>query len=244
MRAGERNRGRRLLALRNLIESETDPARIMKLRKEEACLYSELGNPPQARTAAESLLADYPDWPAGHAAAADIACRAGRWAEAERLFARAAELNEAAGRPDASDRLRTGPLYRLAEARGDFAACRALCAGGGELASVLAARASRLLAGHASLPGSCSEPLARHLLLLERSWSGDTGEDLLEEALTWGAPEPEWRWRFVVEGLELHASRGGAPSDWRRPVAETSSPVLDPRFGRERARLASLVGLR
>jgi tetratricopeptide (TPR) repeat protein len=243
MRMHDRNRGRRLLALSNLIRGETDDAKLMKLRKEEAALLIELGNPSEARSAAERLLADYPDWPAGHAAAADIACRSGRWTDAEELFARAAELHASGGGTDASERLRTGPLYRLAEARGDYRSCLALCPGPGELAGILAARASRHLGLAAPLPKECSEPLARRLLLLEQAWTGAVSGPLYGEVLEWGASEPEWRWRFIVEGLELHTAAGGDAGDWRQALAETACPVLDPRFGKERNRLALLSGL-
>jgi hypothetical protein len=243
MRMHDRNRGRRLLTLCNLIDSETVPAKLMKLRKEQASLLMELGNPSEARVAAERLLADFPDWPAGHAAAADIASRSGRWADAEDLFSRAAGLNEACGATEAFERLRTGPLYRLAEARGDYHRCLALCGDGGELAGILAVRASRHLGTGIELPEACIEPLARRLLMLERAWAGGDTGTLHDEVMIWGAPEPEWRWRFVIEGLELHLAAGGSASEWRQALAETACPVLDPRFGRERNRLALLDGL-
>jgi hypothetical protein len=243
MRMHDRNRGRRLLALRNLIRSETDTAKLMKLRKEEAALLMELGNPGEAASAADRLVADYPDWPAGHAAAADIACRSGRWTDAERLFAIAAELNDSCGCTEASGRLRTGPLYRLAEARGDYGSCLAQCTGTGELAGILAARASRHLGLAIMLPKECLEPLAGRLLILEQAWAGAATDLMCREALEWGAPEPEWRWRFIVEGIEIHMAAGGEAGDWRQAVAETACPVLDPRFGRERNRLGLLAGL-
>jgi len=237
-------KGRRLLAVHNLILSEGDPSKRMKLRKEEVALLAELGNISAALSSAEALVARYPEWPAGHAAAADIACRAGRWMEAEELFARAAELHRTSGREDACERLRTGPLYRLAEARGDHARCLERCASPGELATVLTARSMRLLGRLTDLPASCAEPLSRRLLMLESAWAGGDTAALPETALEWGGPEPEWRWRFIVEGLDLHVSRGGSASDWRQAVAETKYPILDPRFGKERNRFTSMEALR
>lgn len=153
------------------------------------------------------------------------------------------KLNASCGSTEASGRLRTGPLYRLAEARGDYGSCLALCAGTGELARILTARASRHLGLDFLLPTECLEPLARRLLILEQAWAGTDAGLLSGEALEWGAPEPEWRWRFIVEGLELHLAAGGEAGDWRQALAETACPVLDPRFGRERNRLALLAGL-
>lgn len=237
-------KGRRLLAVHNLILSEGDPSRKMKLRKEEVALLAELGNISAALSSAEALVSYYPDWPAGHAAAADIACRAGRWTEAEELFCRAAELHRVAGREQACQRLETGPLYRLAEARGDYARCLELCGSTGELAMVLKARSMRLLGRVADLPTCCLEPLPIRLLLLESAWAGGDTAALPDAALEWGGPEPEWRWRFIVEGLDLHVSRGGSASDWRQAVAETKYPILDPRFGRERNHFTSVDALR
>lgn len=237
-----RNKGRRLLALKNLLTSESDPVRLRKLRKEEVLTLADLGNLPAAKESSEKLMEEFPDWPAACAVAADIACRSGDWGEAERLFQRSADSSEAAGNMDSALHIRTGPLFRLLEARDDHEDCLRLSSGPDEFSLLLNARTLRRMGRRGGLPNAAEGFLASRLLLLEAAWGGAGLDGLPATAGEWGGPEPEWRWRFIVEGFDIFSGAGLQVETWRRIVIETATPVLDPRFGRERHRLLELLG--
>ena len=165
---------------------------------------------------------------------ADLACHSGKWDEGERLFERAAGEHEAAGNIKAAQRLRIGPVYRLAEARDDHEKCLSLCSGEGELNSVLKIRSERQIGSKdTGLPEGIQDSLAQRLLTLESAWRGMRQPGLLRIAAEWLNNEPEWRWRFIVEGMLLWQRDGLDLDGWKKPVRSTACPVLDPRFHKE-----------
>lgn len=226
--------GRRLLATRNRIRNEEDPSLRRKLMRREVRLLVELGNLDEAGRAASALTGEFPEWPPGYAILADLACHGGNWDEAEGLFDRSAELHLREGDVASATRLMTGPLYRLAEARGDCRRCLELSSGDGELQRVLAFRAGRMSGlRQESMPEEPRGWLECRLYILEKAWRGASPRKLLETAGEWGGTEPEWRWRFLVEGIELWNRKGLDTGQWKSCIMETSRPVLDPRFHEE-----------
>ncbi len=238
-----RNKGRRLLALRNLIASESDPAILRKLRKEEVLTLAELDNFAAARTEAQKLMADFPEWHIAYAVAADISSRMRDWAEAEKLFSLSAEAAIAAGRSDSAQHVRLGPLFRLTEARSAHDICLVLASGADDLSTLLTARTLRRKGADFDLQENAAGYLESRILLLESAWKGVGLEQLPEAAAKWGGPEPEWRWRFIVEGFDLTSSAGLPPERWRPAVTGTASQILDPRFTKERHHIYALLGL-
>jgi hypothetical protein len=226
--------GRQLLATRNMLRGQSDPDVRIKLQRKEVRLLVALGNLQAAETTAMNLLKENHGLPAAFSILADLACRSGRWDRAEGLFRRAAEGLSGSGDHEGAERLRTGPLYRLAEAREDYLECARLSSGEGELKAVLAARCARMAgkAGSSDIEAK-SDWLASRLVRLEDAWRGSPPDDLLDIAVLWRSTEPEWRWRFIVEGAGLWEKMGLDARSWSRPVRETACPVLDPRFHEE-----------
>ncbi len=225
--------GRQLLSIRNRIISEEKLSSLRKLRKREIQLLTELGNISAAVTSGENLISNYPSWPAGYSILADVLCRARKWEEAEKLFEKAADLYEAADNPDSAARLRMGPVYRLSEAGSDFSKCLKLCRTDNELGTVLQVRCKRQMNQKVSLPPACADWLAGKLLLLEQVRQGRSPRRLFDEVVEWKSTEPEWRWRFIVESIEIWQSHNFSTEKWRKPVKDTVIPVLDPRFTKE-----------
>ncbi|RKZ09250.1 hypothetical protein DRQ25_07085 [Candidatus Fermentibacteria bacterium] len=226
--------GRRLLSIRNRISLVTDPVGLRKLRRKEIRILLQLGNLTAAGDICGKLVSDNPSWAPGYSIMADLACHSGKWEEGERLFERAAGEHEAAGNSEAAQRLRTGPLYRLAEARGDHEKCLSLCTGTGDLNSVLKARSERQREiTDSTLPEETHDQLAGRLLSLESAWRGTKQSELLQTAVEWSNTEPEWRWRFIVESMAIWERNGLDLDGWKKPVRSTACPVLDPRFHTE-----------
>jgi tetratricopeptide (TPR) repeat protein len=231
--------GRQLLSIRNRITSEKKLSSLRKLRKREIQLLTELGNISAAAASGENLISDYPLWPAGYSILADVLCRARKWEEAENLFEKAANLYEAADNPDSAVRLRMGPVYRLSEARSDFKKCLELCGTDNELGAVLQVRSKRQMNQKASLPEACTDWLAGKLLLLEQVRQGGSPYRLFDEVVEWKNTEPEWRWRFIVESIDMWHSQNLNTEKWQKPVKDTVRPVLDPRFTKEWSKLSN-----
>jgi len=226
--------GRQLLSIRNRISSETDPFLLRKLRRKEIRILMQLGNLSAAREICGKLMSDHPSWAPGYSIKADLACWSGEWDKAESLFEKAADEHEKTGNEKAAARLRTGPVFRLAEARGDYMKCLSLSNGEGELKSVLRSRSERLSGKNEEKLLPLTENwLAQRLLTLEKAWRGISPEELLYHAVEWDNTEPEWRWRFIVESREIWKSTGLDLVEWGRPVKDTVCPVLDPRFNAE-----------
>lgn len=231
--------GRQLLSIRNRITSEKNLSSLRKLRKREIQLLNELGNTSAAVASGENLISDYPLWPAGHSILADVLCRARKWEKAEKLFEKAADLYEEADNPDSAARLRMGPVYRLSEARSDFSKCLKLCGNDNELGAVLQVRCKRQMNQKTSLPEACADWIAGKLLLLEQVLLGKSPYRLFDEVIEWKSTEPEWRWRFIVESIEIWQSHNFNTEKWRKPVKDTALPVLDPRFTKEWSKLSN-----
>ncbi|MCD4776002.1 MAG: hypothetical protein K8S15_08140 [Candidatus Aegiribacteria sp.] len=223
--------GRQLLSIRNRMVSESDPSRLRKLRRKEIRILLQLGNLSAAGDICGELVSNNPSWPPGYSIMADLACHSGKWKEAEKLFEKAAEEHEKENNIEAAERLRTGPVYRLAEARNDFEKCLSLCSGEGDLKSILKVRSGRLLGtGKVKAQLHTEDWLSKRLTKLEIAWSGTSQRELLQEALEWENNEPEWRWRFIVESRHIWKEMGLDLREWCRPVKDTVCPVLDPRF--------------
>ncbi|MEN8207949.1 MAG: hypothetical protein ABFR50_01740 [Candidatus Fermentibacteria bacterium] len=226
--------GKQLLSIRNRLSSASSPSAKRKLRRKEIRILLQLGNLSAAAEICGELVSENPSWPPGYSIMADLACHSRKWKDAENLFERAAEEHGTAGNIEAVHRLRTGPLYRLAEARGDYEKCLSLCRGEGELNSVLRARSERRNGNSdTKLPDVVQGWLVQRLLILESAWRGARQAELLQTAEEWSNTEPEWRWRFIVEGMIIWKMEGFGPREWRKPVKSTVSPVLDPRFHTE-----------
>ena len=218
-----------------MLKSETDPQTALRLGQREVRILLELGQTSQALAAARSLRRSG----TGLSVLGDVLCRTGRWKEAESVFeqARRARLEE--GMEGRAAALARGPLFLLAEARGDWERCM-------ELADipVLRARAERLSGAPGDpCPAGDSEGYPwTTIALLEACHLGRDPAVLPETLAGWGRGEKEWKWRVVAEGSELFV-RSGLPLDaWIRPFRSISGPVLDPRWLAERKALKTFLG--
>jgi len=226
--------GRQLLSIRNRISSIADPPELRKLRRREIRVLLQLRNLSAARDICKELISENPSWPPGYSIMADLACHSGKWEEAEKLFEEAADTHEIEGNLKAAGRLRIGPVYRLAEARNDYEKCLSLCRGDGELESILIIRSERQRGNlDRKLPDEPQDWLVQNLLMLESAWRGTKQPGLLRAAIEWLNNEPEWRWRFIVESMDIMSRDGLDLSVWKKPVRSTVCPVLDPRFHKE-----------
>lgn len=227
--------GRRLLSLRGRLQQMQPNGSEKKLRRKLIRVLLQLNNTADAEAEARIMMSKWPSWPAARSIAADVKCRRGNWSEAEALFKEARDLYISLQDMAGADRLETGPLYRLAEARGDQEACISLAEGEQALKQVLAARARRRSGEIAPVPAPSEEDsLAAKLRVLEEGWADSAPmEELLKTAITWGDSEPEWRWRMVVEGIELWKYHSLRTKPWWGILKATSCPVLDPRWSKE-----------
>ncbi len=206
------------------------------LRRREAGLLLELGQRDEAVAVATSLTeADTRD---GSALAflADVLASTCRWAAAEEKFTAAARLCAETGREEKAVALYAGPVFLLAEARGDYETCMQVAP-----FPLLRNRALRL-SGHE--PGEITEPDSspwRELFILEKVHNqGDVS--LLNGILhSWKAGEAEWRWRILYEGAFLEYSSGEVSRQWGDYLRETGKKVLDPRYPGERKTMKKLV---
>ncbi|MFO7626124.1 MAG: hypothetical protein R6V62_02555 [Candidatus Fermentibacteraceae bacterium] len=217
------------------MRQETDPDVAMKLRQREVKILLELGQIPQAISAARALPPDG----TGFSILADVLCHASRWKEAESVFeaARLARIEE--GSEARAQALARGPLFLLAEARKDFGRCS-------ELADlpVLAARVARLSGGTAEPAGPPGEegfPWGT-LAMLEACHAGADPACLPVAVQAWGRGEREWKWRVVFEGATLTSAAGLHLGPWRRLFRSIDGVVLDPRWPTERKALKTVLG--
>lgn len=225
------------MTLRNRIRSESDTLALRKLRKNEIQVLMDLGNVNAATDCCEKLISEHPGWAPGYSILADICCRRNRWMKAEELFEKAAALHAVSGDADSATRLRIGVVYRLSEARKDYGKCLKLADTGTELGRVLLARTRRSQGEQPELLPIFTGELPRRIAILERAWAGDDAVALHETAIEWEGTEPEWRWRFIVESIDIWRDRGLNISSFREAVRRTVRPVLDPRFSDEWRRL-------
>jgi hypothetical protein len=225
--------GRRLLITRNRLKTQQDPKSRLSLMRSEIRILVDLGDLEEALKSCDRLIKEFPDRPRGHSIKADVLCRTGEWHLAEESFQRAASEHLAAGEAEAASRLGTGPLFRLAEARSDHDRCLELSSGSDQLSMILMHRTERRMGRKDGPPPEDDGWLPSRLSQLEMAWAGFRMEQLLETAVQWKSTEPEWRWRFIVEGIEIWNSAGLDGGPWRKPLRDTVCPVLDPRFNRE-----------
>jgi len=227
--------GRRLLYLRSRLKDEQRNGAEKKLRRKLIKVLLQLNSREDAAEEAGILVRKWPEWPAARSIAADIQCRRGNWAEARVLFGEARDLFISIGDLEGAGRLETGPLYRLAEAGEDTESCISLSRGESPLKRVLAARAFRRSGREVPVIEAVNNnTLASGLKVLEDGWAGSIPpEDLLRTALDWGDSEPEWRWRLIVEGIQIWQRLGLSTEHWKGPLKATSCPVLDPRWSKE-----------
>lgn len=234
--------GRRLLALRQRM-AEGDPDG--RARAEVVRLLCDLGNTGAALEEAAILVGESGGSPASLMVLGDARCRAGRWREALASFSGAAEARRAAGMAAEAARTMLGPVYRLAEALGEYRLCLEAASGGGELASVLGPRASRLSGRQVPLGEQAPlERTARGIWELERAIRGMPPLALPGIVLEWGTSEPEWRWRVFAEGALLYRERSLDPRRWRKCSELLDSAVLDPRFAVERRKVRTAIAAR
>ena len=231
----QRPGGCQLLALKNRLHHETDPDVTQKLRHREVKILLELGQLPQAISAARALPPDG----TGLSILADVLCRGSRWKEAESVFEAARRVRIDEGSESRARALARGPLFLLAEARGDWERCA-------ELADlpVLGARVARLSRGITGQDTTSSEegfPWDT-LALLEACHGGGDPARLPEAVQAWGRGEREWKWRVVFEGATLTASAGLNLAPWRRLFRAIDGVVLDPRWPSERKALKTVLG--
>lgn len=231
----KRNAGRQLLNLKRRMNALEDQSKMPILRRREASLLMELGRGSDAVAIAASLAGEDTDGSA-MAFMADIYSRLGRWRDAEEWFTKAFSACLDAGREEKALAMASGPMFLLAEARGDHARCL-------EVApfDVLRARASRL--GGTPL-GEYAEPQEspwREIHILEAVHRGADPSLLLGVLDSWSCGEAEWRWRILFEGSVLFF-RGQRPGrQWKKYLSETGKTVLDPRYHRERKELKRIL---
>jgi len=217
------------------MKSESDPGAALKLGRREIRILLELGQTSQALAAARLL----PRNGAGLSVLGDVLCRAGLWKKAESVFDEARRARLAEGMESRAAALARGPLYLLAEARGDWERCLELVD-----IPVLKARAERVSGAggqDGSAPDSAGFPWTT-IALLEACHLGRDPTGLPEALAGWGMGEREWKWRVVAEGTELFLRRGLPPYAWRRPFRSIPGPVLDPRWAAERRSLKAVLG--
>lgn len=231
----KRNAGRQLLNLKRRMNALEDQSKMPILRRREASLLMELGQGADAVAIAASLTGEDTDG-SSMAFLADLYGRLGRWRNAEEWFGKAFSACMDAGREEKARAIASGPLFLLAEARGDHARCL-------EVApfDVLRARASRL----GGTPwGDYPEPLVspwREIHLLESVHRG-ADPSLLSGVLDrWSCGEAEWRWRVLFEGAVLFPQGMRPVREWKKYLSETGKVVLDPRYPRERKELKRIL---
>lgn len=231
----QRPGGCQLLALKNRLHQETDPDAILKLRQREVKILLELGQMPQAISAARALRPDG----TGLSILADVLCRGSRWKEAESVFEAARRVRMDEGSEARAQALARGPLFLLAEARKDWGRCA-------ELADipVLCARVARL-SGTETEPGEPArgEGFPWDTLAMLEACHGGADPSCLQMALQeWGRGEREWKWRVVFEGATISAASGLNLGPWRRLFRSMDGVVLDPRWPAERKALKAVLG--
>lgn len=237
--------GRRLMAVRQRLAVEGSPGEVMDLRAKAMRLLLALGNVAGAVAEARTMVSADPDDPRAATVLGDALCYAGLWGEALEAFSTAAGIRRRAGQESEASRIELGPAYRIAEGLGRYGRCMELTAGGGILASVLHARASRLAGVQAVLPPlerEADDRLIGGIHYLESSLRGASPVVLPDLVMDWGPSEPEWRWRLLFEGVRLFESRLLPLSRWKKAWRSSGERLLDPRWAGEASALRKLLG--
>jgi len=231
-----RNAGRQLLITRNRLKIEKIHSKRKSLKRIEAGLLLELGQREAAVSVATSLVEENPDGNRERAFLADILARCCAWDAAEEEFAVAHSICLSTGKLDKAFSLAAGPLFLLAEARGDFRRCLEVAP-----VDVLRNRALRLACDE---PENDSIPTLspwREIAILEKVHGGGNPHVLPGLLADWTYGESEWRWRILFEGAELAVSADMSTKPWRKYMKQTGAKVLDPRYFIERRDLKKLL---
>lgn len=232
-----RNAGRQLLILRNRLKALENPSKIASLRRREAGLLLELGQREEAVAVATTLAETDNDDGSARAFLADVLASAGKWKAAEASFTLAARICARSGREQKARALLAGPVFLLAEARGDYGTCIKVAP-----TPLLRNRALRL---SGKKPGSSdevpNESPWRELFILEEVHAGGDSSLLSGILDTWKAGEAEWRWRILFEGALIESASGRLSGQWGSYLRETGKKVLDPRYPGERKVLKRLL---
>ncbi|MCP4647276.1 MAG: hypothetical protein GY852_05985 [bacterium] len=231
-----RNAGRQLLITRNRLKTETDTSKMTLLRRREADLLLELGQKDHAVAVATSLAEANPEGSSDRAYLADVLARACYWKIAEEEFTLAHSLCMAAGKQQKAFSLAAGPLFLLAESRGDYSRCMNVAP-----LDILRNRALRQMG---EKPEKTSLPLQspwREIAILEMVLSGGNPHVLSGLLAGWKCGEAEWRWRIVFEGAQASIEAGLSIKPWKKYMKQTGTRILDPRYFIERRDLKNLL---
>ena len=232
-----RNAGRQLLITRNRLRTENNPTRIATLKRREAGILLELEQKEAAVAVAASLVKENPSGNGERAFYADILARTFCWASAEEEFAEAHRLCIASGKMEKADSLASGPLFLLAEARGDFGRCYKIAP-----IDTLRFRALRLGGEKVEVTSVPAESPWHEIALLEKVLQGGNPHVLPSLLADWTCGEAEWRWRILYEGATAAIEAGMPVKPWRKYLKQTGNSVLDPRYFIERRDLKRLIG--
>lgn len=232
-----RNAGRQLLITRNRLRIEKNTSKIASLKRIEAGLLLELGQGDAAVAVATSLVELNPELSGEHAFLADVLARTFSWRAAEEEFNVAHSLCVQAGNHGKAFSLASGPLFLLAEARGDHGRCLEIAP-----MDILRNRALRL-AGREQEPisGGAVSPW-REIAVLEKVFCGGNPYSLPGLLADWNCGEAEWRWRILFEGAGAAIEAGMSAKPWKKYLKLTRKKVLDPRYFIERRDLKRLLG--
>ncbi len=231
-----RNAGRQLLVTKNRLRTEKNPSKRVALKRLEAYLFLELGQKETAVAVATSLVEGNPEGSGERAFLADILARSFFWADAEEKFTEAHRICLSAGKREKAFSLAAGPLFLLAEARGDYRRCLEIAP-----MPVLRNRALRFIGEKPETSTVPSVSPWREIAILERSLSGGNPHVLAGLLVDWTCGEAEWRWRILFEGAVIAVEAGMSVKPWKRYMKQTGAKVLDPRYFIERRDLKQLL---
>lgn len=232
-----RNAGRQLLITRNRLRIEKNTSKIASLKRIEAGLLLELGQGDAAVAVATSLVELNPEGSSEHAFLADVLARTFSWLAAEEEFIVAHGLCIRAGNHNKAFSLASGPLFLLAEARGDYQRCLEIAP-----MDILRNRALRQAGTEQELVSGEAVSPWREITVLEKVLSGGNPHSLPGLLADWNCGEAEWRWRVLFEGAGAAIEAGMSAKPWRKYMKLTRTRVLDPRYFIERRDLKRLLG--
>ncbi|MCK5786668.1 MAG: hypothetical protein KAH54_08940 [Candidatus Sabulitectum sp.] len=235
-----RNAGRQLLVTRNRLRTEKNSLKIASLKHLEANLLLELGQKDAAVAVATSLVERNPEESRERAFLGDMLARSFSWLDAEKEFVEAHRLCLANGKAEKAFSLAAGPLFLLAEARGDHTRCFEIAP-----MDVLRNRAIRLSGGKLlKKPVPYVVPSVspwREIAILEKVLNGGNPHVLVDLLAHWNCGEAEWRWRILFEGAASAIGAGLSTKPWKKYMKQTGAKVLDPRYFIERRDLKQLL---
>lgn len=218
------------------MKTETDMAGKASLKRLEANLLLELGLRDEAVAVATSLAGENSDGGSAYAFLADILAGMGRWRLAEENFVIAHRMCIESDRAQKAFSLAAGPLFLLAEARGDHERCMEIAP------SELLRNRARRLSGETTVEDKQPDRSPwKELFLIEKVHSGGSYGILNGILHDWKAGEAEWRWRILFEGASLCREAGAGMRQWKLYLGQTGGKVLDPRYPKERKLLKRLL---